>query len=99
MKSRRGDILEKGNQNSKDAVIASHIEVDSVDAATVRYRTIEVKGLEIFWREAGDRNNPAILLLHGFPASSHMFRDLIPKLAGKYHLVAPDYPAFGQSST
>ncbi|NET74463.1 MAG: alpha/beta hydrolase, partial [Sphaerospermopsis sp. SIO1G2] len=55
-------------------------------------------GLEIFYREAGDKNNPTILLLHGFPTSSHMFRNLIPTLADKFHLIAPDYPGFGASS-
>jgi pimeloyl-ACP methyl ester carboxylesterase len=62
-----------------------------------RYRTIDVDGLTIFFREAGDPSRPAILLLHGFPSSSHMFRDLIPLLAGDFHLIAPDYPGFGHS--
>src|SRR5271168_4255686 len=61
------------------------------------YRRIAVDGLEIFYREAGSPERPAVLLLHGFPSSSHMFRDLIPLLAEKYHLVAPDFPGFGQS--
>ncbi len=64
----------------------------------VRYNTITIDGLEIFYREAGSRDNPTILLLHGFPTSSHMFRNLIPALADQYHLVAPDYPGFGYSS-
>jgi pimeloyl-ACP methyl ester carboxylesterase len=64
----------------------------------VHYRTVEVAGIEIFYREAGDPKCPTILLLHGFPTSSHMFRDLIPLLADRYHLVAPDYPGFGYSS-
>lgn len=64
----------------------------------VHYRTVEVAGLEIFYREAGDPELPTLLLLHGFPTSSHMFRDLIPLLADRYHLVAPDYPGFGYSS-
>ena len=51
----------------------------------------------VFYREAGPKEAPAILLLHGFPTSSHMFRDLIPRLADKLHLIAPDLPAFGQS--
>ncbi|WP_088239671.1 alpha/beta fold hydrolase [Calothrix rhizosoleniae] len=65
---------------------------------TVLHKTIEIDGLEIFYREAGDKNNPTILLLHGFPTSSHMFRNLIPVLANEFHLVAPDYPGFGASS-
>jgi len=64
----------------------------------VKYKTVMVEGQEIFYREAGDPNAPTILLLHGFPTSSHMFRELIPELAEKFHLVAPDYPGFGQSS-
>lgn len=62
------------------------------------YRTIAIDGLDIFYREAGSRDNPTILLLHGFPTSSHMFRNLIPALADRFHLVAPDYPGFGNSS-
>lgn len=65
---------------------------------TVLHKTIEIDGLDIFYREAGDKNNPTILLLHGFPTSSHMFRNLIPALANEFHLVAPDYPGFGASS-
>lgn len=64
----------------------------------VKYKTVTVEGQEIFYREAGDPNSPTILLLHGFPTSSHMFRELIPQLSEKFHLVAPDYPGFGQSS-
>jgi len=64
----------------------------------VTYNTVKIDGLDIFYREAGDPSKPAILLLHGFPTSSHMFRNLIPALADKFHLVAPDYPGFGQSS-
>ncbi len=62
------------------------------------YHTISIDGLDIFYREAGSRDNPTILLLHGFPTSSHMFRDLIPALADQFHLVAPDYPGYGNSS-
>ena len=63
----------------------------------VSYRRATVDGLSIFYREAGPKDAPAILLLHGFPSSSHMFRDLIPLLAGDFHLIAPDYPGFGNS--
>jgi pimeloyl-ACP methyl ester carboxylesterase len=65
----------------------------------VHYRTIRVDGVDIFYREAGPAQAPTILLLHGFPTSSHMFRDLIPLLSDRYHVVAPDYPGFGNSST
>jgi pimeloyl-ACP methyl ester carboxylesterase len=61
------------------------------------YHQANVNGLKIFYREAGPKSAPAILLLHGFPTSSHMFRDLIPALADRYHLVAPDLPGFGFS--
>ncbi|KOP26563.1 hydrolase [Hapalosiphon sp. MRB220] len=62
------------------------------------YHTIEVDGLNIFYREAGAPSNPTILLLHGFPTSSHMFRNLIVALSDRFHLIAPDYPGFGNSS-
>jgi pimeloyl-ACP methyl ester carboxylesterase len=64
---------------------------------TVNYQTISINGLNIFYREAGNRNMPTLLLLHGFPSSSHMFRNLIPILAEDYHVVAPDFPGFGQT--
>ncbi len=67
-------------------------------ASDIRYRTIEVNGQSIFYREAGDRSRPTVLLLHGFPTSSHMFRELIPQLATDYHVIAPDYPGYGNSS-
>lgn len=67
-------------------------------ADAVTYRTIDVDGHEIFYREAGDPSLPTILLLHGFPTSGHMFRDLIPRLARDFHLVAPDLPGFGLSA-
>jgi pimeloyl-ACP methyl ester carboxylesterase len=62
-----------------------------------RHRIVDVDGLKIFYREAGADTSPALLLLHGFPTSSHMFRDLIPSLADDYHVVAPDLPGFGFS--
>lgn len=64
---------------------------------TVKFKTADVDGLQLFYREAGDASRPTVLLLHGFPSASHMFRDLIPELAGKYHVVAPDLPGFGQT--
>ena len=62
------------------------------------YKTVTIDGLDIFYREAGSKDAHTILLLHGFPTSSHMFRNLIPMLSDKFHLVAPDYPGFGSSS-
>jgi pimeloyl-ACP methyl ester carboxylesterase len=67
-------------------------------APTTRHTTVEIDGLDIFYREAGDETNPTVLLLHGFPTSSFMFRNLIPALADEFHVVAPDYPSFGHSS-
>ncbi|MFJ9532014.1 alpha/beta fold hydrolase [Herbaspirillum sp. NPDC101396] len=64
----------------------------------VRNKKVVVDGLEVFYREAGRRDKPTLLLLHGFPSSSHMFRDLIPLLAEQFHLVAPDLPGFGRTA-
>ena len=72
--------------------------MQSAKAPVVSYKTVEVNGLDVFYREAGRSDAPAVLLLHGFPTSSHMFRNLIPTLAEEYHVVAPDYPGFGQSA-
>jgi pimeloyl-ACP methyl ester carboxylesterase len=67
------------------------------DPSRVMYHTAQVDGLKIFYREAGPKNAPTLVLLHGFPSSSHMFRELIPRLSDKYHVVAPDYPGYGYS--
>jgi pimeloyl-ACP methyl ester carboxylesterase len=63
----------------------------------MRFKTIEVDGLNIFYRESGDPKNPKLLLLHGFPSSSHQYRNLIPALESRFHIIAPDYPGFGNS--
>ncbi len=63
----------------------------------VSFRKLNIDGLNIFYREAGQKDAPAMLLLHGFPSASHMFRDLIPRLSDRFHVVAPDFPGFGQS--
>jgi len=91
------------------ALLASQVAVMSLASAqeTVQplvqseqtsYHTVQIEGLDIFYREAGSPSNPTLLLLHGFPTSSHMFRELIPQLADKYHVIAPDYPGYGNSS-
>ena len=64
---------------------------------TPSYHTIELDGLKVFYREAGAQDAPVIVLLHGFPTSSHMFRDLIPRLASSFHVIAPDMIGFGHS--
>jgi pimeloyl-ACP methyl ester carboxylesterase len=69
------------------------------ESCMIHYNTVTVDGLKIFYREAGNISAPTILLLHGFPTSSHMFRDLIPQLADSYHVIAPDFPGFGFSDS
>jgi len=64
----------------------------------VHYHNASVDGVDIFYREAGPADAPVVLLLHGFPTSSHMFRNLMPLLADRYHVIAPDYPGFGWSA-
>ena len=61
------------------------------------FKHATVQGLQLFYREAGSKDSPTIVLLHGFPSSSHMFRDLIPQLAETFHVIAPDYVGFGYS--
>src|SRR5215468_3652095 len=65
--------------------------------APIKYRMADIDGCRIFYREAGPADAPKLLLLHGFPSASHMFRDLIPLLADRFHVVAPDLPGFGLS--
>jgi len=62
------------------------------------FHTMQLDQLNIFYREAGDPKKPTMILFHGFPSASHMFRDLMPLLENNFHLIAPDYPGFGQSS-
>ena len=88
---------------SPSAVSAADItEIATAGAAQsvqkTMHKTVDVDGLEIFYREAGPKDAPTLLLLHGFPTSSQMFRNLIPALADQYHLIAPDYPGFGNSA-
>ena len=70
----------------------------SSNTTSVRYHTVSIDGVDVFYREAGRKDAPAVLLLHGFPTSSHMYRNLISALADKYRVIAPDYPGFGQSA-
>ena len=73
--------------------------MQSSAAAEVKFGTVKVNGLSIAYREAGDPSSPKLVLLHGFPASSHQYRDLIRVLGDKFHVIAPDYPGFGNSDT
>ena len=99
-------VARAGSQTNPDTLVGTRKmfvlpkgdDLRGSTAPVVSYRTVEVDGLDVFYREAGRGDAPAILLLHGFPASSHMFRNLIPALAGEFHVVAPDYPGFGQSA-
>ena len=74
------------------------MELSIPELPAMAYRTVKVNGLDIFYREAGPKDAPVVLLPHGFPTSSHMFRNLIPMLADEFRLIAPDYPGFGNSS-
>ncbi len=71
------------------------MNIDPMNSSSVRYRSADASGLKVFYRDAGESKAPAILRLHGFPTSSHMFRGLIPLLADRYHVIAPDLPGFG----
>lgn len=74
------------------------VETSTRTIYPVRYNTVHIDDIDVFYREAGPKAAPTVLLLHGFPTSSNMFRNLIPRLAGSFHVIAPDYPGFGQSS-
>ncbi|WP_428662042.1 alpha/beta fold hydrolase [Reyranella sp.] len=82
---------------SLQQVRAARAAPDAKAPIVTHYRTRTVDGIKIFYREAGPANAPTVVLLHGFPTSSHMFRNLIPELADRYRVIAPDYPGYGQS--
>jgi pimeloyl-ACP methyl ester carboxylesterase len=86
------------NGDSAPAKAARSAGSTAESSHQVYHRTVEIEGQTVFYREAGPKDAPTLLLLHGFPTSSHMFRNLIPALADTYHVVAPDYPGYGQSS-
>ncbi len=81
--------------NQATWVTDQHVEVA---VAQTQHKIINIDGVEIFYRESGPVNAPTILLLHGFPTSSHMFRNLMPALSDRFHVIAPDYPGFGNSA-
>jgi pimeloyl-ACP methyl ester carboxylesterase len=78
-------------------VVPTAYAATTMGDAAVTHHTVKIRGIDIHYREAGPATGAVILLLHGFPSSSHMFRDLMPQLAGKYRVIAPDYPGFGHS--
>ena len=84
--------------NTKNEPLAASTADVADSYARIHYRTLEVQGVSVFYREAGSPQAPTVLLLHGFAASSYMFRDLMPQLAQKYHVIAPDLPGFGQTT-
>ncbi len=79
-------------------IAVANCDARDEESTNIAYRTVTIEDVEIFYREAGNPDHPTLLLLHGFPTSSHMFRNLIPALADQFHLVAPDYPGYGFSS-
>ncbi len=79
-------------------IAVANCDARDEESTNIAYRTVTLEDVEIFYREAGNPDHPTLLLLHGFPTSSHMFRNLIPALADQFHLVAPDYPGYGFSS-
>lgn len=85
------------------AIVATPAFADDISQAANKstltgHRHVEIDGVDVFYREAGPQDAPTIVLLHGFPTSSHMFRNLIPKLSDKFHVIAPDYPGYGNSA-
>jgi pimeloyl-ACP methyl ester carboxylesterase len=89
--------IARGSISGAAATTLLATSVVAADFPQVSYKTQEVDGLRIFYREAGPADAPIVLLLHGFPTSSHMYRDLIPRLATRYRVIAPDYPGYGFS--
>ncbi|WP_158847409.1 alpha/beta fold hydrolase [Algibacter sp. L1A34] len=86
----------KDNTSAQTKTVETKIET-SIQHENVAYKSIEVNGINIAYREAGNPENPSIVLLHGFPASSHQYRKVLNQLSNEYHLIAPDYPGFGNS--
>ena len=81
------------------ATAPAQLAATRAESRVTHHRTTQVDGVDIFYREAGPADAPVVVLLHGFPTSSRMYRNLIPALSARYHVIAPDYPGFGQSGT
>ncbi|MDO9706762.1 alpha/beta fold hydrolase [Paracraurococcus lichenis] len=94
----RRHLFQAGAALGSALAIPAAAQTGAAEAGRIRYRMVQVDGLDIFYREAGPADAPALLLLHGYPTSSHMFRDLIPRLAHRWRVVAPDLPGFGFSA-
>ena len=75
------------------------ISNQKMEDVIMEYKTVKVDGLSVFYREIGDQTKPKLVLLHGWPSSSHQYRNLMPALASHFHVVAPDYPGFGNSES
>ncbi len=87
-----------GNNKEKAFKVDHNTEDSAPEDSHVQHKTIDIDGVEIFYREAGNKEAPTLLLLHGYPTSSHMFRNLIRDLSKDFHLLAPDYPGYGRSA-
>jgi pimeloyl-ACP methyl ester carboxylesterase len=85
------------SRSAAAALLMLGLAAHAAAAPVVHYRTASIEGVNVFYREAGPANAPAIVLLHGFPTSSNMYRNLIPALADRYRVITPDYPGFGHS--
>ncbi len=91
-------IMKRALFTAASILMLSAASINTANASETLHKTVKVQGQDVFYREAGAEHKKTIVLLHGFPTSSHMYRDLIPKLSDKYHVIAPDYPGFGNSS-
>ena len=96
LKSVGNPLLKYGS--ATDNIVCGGVLCSEVNAITVAEKTIKIEGLDVFYLEAGPSDAPTILLLHGFPTSSHMFRNLVPELADEFHVIAPDMIGYGRSS-
>ncbi|MEK0321023.1 MAG: alpha/beta fold hydrolase, partial [Nitrosopumilus sp.] len=94
MKSAGNPLLKYGS--ATDNIVCGGILCSEVNTITVAEKTIKIEGLDVFYLEAGPSDAPTVLLLHGFPTSSHMFRNLVPELADEFHVIAPDMIGYGR---